>query len=112
MADDPKQNIESLFEKQAALQESYDHEKGKFQSARTKFAKKKQALLDFNAKYGRMLKLVVVEAEKAEHLAEVEDEAKAQAKAQAKEVVLTKPDDVVPVEEIVNDPPVDTSAEE
>ena len=108
MADDPKKNIEELFEAQAALQESYEHEKGKFASARTKFAKKKQALLDFNAKYGRMLKLVVVEAAKAEHLAEAE----AEAKANAPENVLITPDDVVQVEEVVNDPPVDTSDEE
>lgn len=108
MADDPKKNVEDLLQEQAALQESYDHEKGKFASARTKFAKKKQALLDFNGKYGRMLKLVVVEAQKAEHLAELD----AEAKANAPEVVIITPDDVVAVEEIVNDPPVDTSAEE
>lgn len=105
MADDPKKTIEQLLEKQEALQASFEHEQGKFQAARTKFAKKKQALTDFNAKYGRMLKLVVVEAAKAEQLEE--------AKAEAEEVTIT-PDDVATVsaEEIVNDPPVDTSAEE
>lgn len=107
MADDPKKTIEQLLEAQAALQESYDHEKGKFQAARTKFAKKKQALLDFNGKYGRMLKLVVIEAEKAEHLAEAE----AEAAANAEKVTIT-PDDVATVDVIVNDPPIDTSAEE
>ena len=112
MADDPKKTIEQLLEMQAALQESYEHEQKKFQSARTKFSKKKQALLDFNAKYGRMLKLVVIEAAKAEHLAEAEAEAKAQAEANAPEVTELKPEDIERVEVVVNDPPVDTSAEE
>lgn len=105
MADDIKQNIESLLKEQAELQKVYEQEQEKFQSARAKFAKKKQKLLDFNAKYGRMLRLVVVEAEKAEHLAEAEAEAEA--------ITLTADDvDTVTAEEIVNDPPVDTSAEE
>lgn len=102
---DEKLTIEGLLEKQAALQESFEHEQGKFQAARTKFAKKKQALTDFNAKYGRVLKAAVVEAEQAARMEE--------AKGPAEEVTLTA-DDVgtVAVEEIVNDPPVDTSAEE
>jgi len=107
---DEKLSIEELQQKQTALQESFEHEQGKFQAARTKYANKKQALTDFNNKYGRMLKLVVVQAEQAEHLAEAE----AEQKAQAEESTLTKTDDVEgpAVDEIVNDPPVDDTAEE
>ncbi len=105
---DEKLTIEELFGAQEVLQDKHDKAQALFQASRGRYAKAKQGLTDFNQKYGRMLKLVVVEAEQAKHLAEVEAEAKAQAEA----AVLVTPDEVVAVEEIVNDPPVDTSAEE
>lgn len=97
-----KLSIEELIAKQGSLQDAHDKAQQSFQGARKRYAKAKQGLVDFNQKYGRMLKLVVVDPDAEEPAAE-----------EAEEVTLTA-DDVATVtaEEIVNDPPVDTSAEE
>lgn len=60
--------IAELQEQQETLQTAHDKAQGSFHSARKKYAKEKQALVDFNTQYGAMLKLVVVDpdAEEAE----------------------------------------------
>jgi hypothetical protein len=97
-----KLTIEELHGKQESLQNTHDKAQASFQASRVKYAKAKQGLIDFNQKYGRMLKLVVTEAEQAKRMEE--------AKGGSEAVTLTA-DDVGTVE-IVNDPPVDKSAEE
>ena len=66
MADDPKAQIEALQKEQEKLQDKFDKAQASFHAMRDKYAKAKQALLDFNAKYGRMLKLVVIQPEAQE----------------------------------------------
>lgn len=48
--------IPELQFEQESLQAKHDSAQGSFHGARTKYAKAKQALVDFNDKYGRMLK--------------------------------------------------------
>lgn len=69
---DEKLSIEELQVKQESLQEAHDRAQASFHGARTKYAKAKDALVAFNTKYGRMLKLVVVDPEPAEEPETVE----------------------------------------
>lgn len=66
MADDPKAAIEALQAEQETLQEKHDRAQTGFQAARKKYGKAKDALVAFNTKYGRMLKMVVVDPEAEE----------------------------------------------
>lgn len=63
MADDPQAAIEALQQEQEELQEKHDRAQTSFHAARTKYGKAKDALVAFNTKYGRMLKLVVIQPE-------------------------------------------------
>jgi len=73
MADDPKAAIEALQAEQETLQEKHDRAQTGFHAARTKYGKAKDALVAFNTKYGRMLKMVVVDPEAEEEEAPAEE---------------------------------------
>lgn len=96
MADDPKAAIEALQAEQEGLQEKHDRAQTGFHAARAKYAKAKDALVAFNTKYGRMLKMVVVDPEAPEPA----EEAPAEEPETAEEPAEVFPD------------AVDTSAEE
>ena len=85
MADDPKKAIEELQAEQEKLQDKFDKAQASFHAMRDKYAKAKQNLIDFNAKYGRMLKLIVVNEE-------------AEAATEERETVTVGPDDVETVD--------------
>lgn len=58
--------IAELQEQQETLQAAFEKEQKKFQTQRGKYAVAKQEYVDFNAQYGAMLKLVVVDPDAEE----------------------------------------------
>jgi hypothetical protein len=108
MADKP--DFEALQKEKDELQAAFEKEQKKYQAQRSKYAKAKQGLVDFDTKYGRVLKLVAAAA--AEEAA-AKKAAKKPAEEEAETVTLTADDiGTIDVDEIVSDPPVDTSDEE
>lgn len=63
---DEKLSIEELRAEQENLQAAHDKAQASFHSARKRYGKAKDALVGFNTKYGRFLKLIVVDPEEAE----------------------------------------------
>ncbi len=66
--------IAELQEEQETLQAAHDKAQASFQSARKRYGKAKDALVAFNTKYGRMLKLVVIDPDAEEEPAAEEPE--------------------------------------
>ncbi len=108
---DMELELKELTGTQEMLQDKHDRAQASFQAARAKYAKAKDALVTFNTKYGRYLKMVVADPDAEEAPAEAE-EPTAEAPETVEVPVVEDPAGDGPFEDPVDTSGDDTVAEE